>query len=107
MNKEFLEAFIMSKQDCKIQVNIFSCRGGECFKSCQVIEKAVIKKQEYGIGIEIRDRKSPEAIVNIGYSSLKKIKMMEMDDLILTFIYKTICIEVVIDHCSNLLEKRW
>lgn len=96
MNKEFMEAFLMSKQGGELKVNIFSCRGGEGFKSCQIIENAVITKQEYGVGLEIKDRERPEAIIKIGYSKLKKIRIMGLDDLILTFIYRTICIEVII-----------
>ncbi|MFT4007022.1 MAG: hypothetical protein QM683_15875 [Lacrimispora sp.] len=96
MKKEFVEALLMSKQDCEMLVNIFSCQKGECFKSCQIIEKAVIIKQEFGIGLEIRDRACQNAIVKIGYPRLKNIKIMELEDMILTFIYETIRIEVMI-----------
>ncbi len=98
MNIEFLEAFIISKQYYKMKINIFSCQGGEGFKSCQVIDNAVITKQEYGIGIEIKDRERPDALVKIEYSRLKKVRIMELDDLILTFLYRTISIEVIIER---------
>lgn len=96
MKKEFMEALLMSKQDCEMMVNIFSFRKGECFKSCQIIGKAAITKQEYGIGLEIRDRECQDAMVKIGYPTLKNIKIMELEDVILTFIYETIRIEVMI-----------
>lgn len=96
MRREFAEAYLTSRQDCRMLVNIFSCQGGECLKSCQLIEKAVIHKQPHGTGLEIRDRVRPETIVRIGYLKLKKIKGMEIDDMFLTFIYETLHIEVII-----------
>lgn len=96
MKKEFMEALLMSKQDSEMLVNIFSCRRGECFKSCQIIGKAVVTKQEYAIGLEIRDRERQDVMVKIGYPTLKNIKIMELEDLILTFIYETIRIELMI-----------
>jgi hypothetical protein len=96
MRKEFVEALLMSKQDSKLLVNIYSCRGGECFKSCQTIEKAHISIEEYNIGLEIRDKVNTDAIVKIGYSKLKKVKIMDFGELILTFLYGTIHIELVI-----------
>lgn len=96
MRKEFVEALLMSKQDSKISVNIYSCQGGEGFKSCQTIEKALISIQDYKIGLEIRDKVQMETIVKIGYSKLRRINILELGELILTFLYDTIHIELVI-----------
>lgn len=96
MRKEFAEALLRSKQDRKISVNIYSCQGGECFKSCQTIEKALISIQEYNIGLEIRDKVHRSTIVKIGYSKLRSVKIMDLGELILTFLYDTIHIELVI-----------
>lgn len=96
MRKEFVEGLLMSKQDRKISVNIYSCQGGEGFKSCLTIEKALISIQEYNIGLEIRDKVHGDTIVKIGYSKLKSLKIMEFGELILTFLYDTIHIELVI-----------
>lgn len=96
MRKEFVEALLLSKQDRKISVNIYSCQGGEGFKSCQTIEKALISIQDYKIGLEIQDKVHMDTIVKIGYSKLRSIKIMELGELIVTFLYDTIHMELVI-----------
>lgn len=96
MRIEFVEALLMSRQDSKITVNIFSCRGGEGFRACQTIQRACISKQDFNTGLEIKDKEEGEAIVKIGYSKLRDVGIMELGDLILTFTYDTVRIELAI-----------
>ncbi|WP_156951288.1 hypothetical protein [Lacrimispora aerotolerans] len=97
----------MSRQDSKITVNIFSCRGGEGFRACQTIERACINKQDYDIGLEIKDKEDGEAIVIIGYPKLRDVGIMELGDLILTFTYDTVRIELAIKRRIQSARNRY
>lgn len=106
MRIEFVEALLMSRQDSKITVNIFSCRGGEGFRACQTIERACINKQDLSAGLEIKDKKDGDAIVKIGYSRLRDVGIMELGDLILTFTYDTVRIELAIKKKNTNCQKQ-
>lgn len=106
MRIEFVEALLMSRQDSKITVNIFSCRGGEGFRACQTFERACINIQDYDTGLEIKDKEDGEAIVKIGYSKLRDVGIMELGDLILTFTYDTVRIELAIKKKNTNCQKQ-
>ncbi len=96
MNKETMESIIMGSQSCKMIINVFTWKGGEGVNCCLAIRQAEIVRQDYGIGLEIRDKLNPNALIKIGYSKLLSVKVMELEDFIITYIYNTLHVEVAI-----------
>lgn len=96
MNKETMESIIMGSQGCKMIINVFTWKGGEGVNCRLAIRQAEIVRQDYGIGLEIRDKLNPNALIKIGYSKLLSVKAMELEDFIITYIYNTLHVEVAI-----------
>ena len=96
MNKELTESIIMGSQGRKMIINVFTWKGGEGVNCRLAIRQAEIIRQDYGIGLEIRDKLNPNALIKIGYSKLLSVKAMELEDFIITYIYNTLHVEVAI-----------
>jgi hypothetical protein len=96
MDKESMEHIMMERQGYKMTVNIVNWKGGEGVSCRFIIRQAEIVRQDYGTGLEIRDKLNPNALIKIGYTKLLRVKAMELEDFIITYVYNTLHIELAI-----------
>lgn len=94
LNFSFFESLIMARNNKNVLVKIFSINGGEGFCTSQRIGQVTIKKTN--IGLEIKDNNNPDNLMKIYYSKLKDIQLMRASDTIITYIFDTLHIQIVI-----------
>ena len=94
LNMSFFESLIMTRNNKNVLVKTFSINGGEGFCTSQRIGQVTIKK--INIGLEIKDNSNPDNLLKIYYSKIKDIQLMRACDTIITYIYDTLHIQIVI-----------
>lgn len=94
LNLGFFESLIMASNNKNVLVKIFSINGGEGFCTSQRIGQVTIKKTN--IGLEIKDNSNSDNLLKIYYSKIKDIQLMKASNTIITYIYDTLHIQVII-----------
>lgn len=94
INFEFYESLVMARNKKQILIKIFSIKGGEGFSVSQSFARAVIKKT--GIGLEIIDDEKQKNLMKIYYGKIKDVQLMKASNTIITYIYDTLHIQVII-----------